>query len=549
MPTIAQHHIPHHLLRIQRRGLRALIFLVAISAASFIFAVPASAQIGPAAAPQTATPAVQLPLSGRSAETGGTVKATETPIAGVTTSVNTINSTVQATGNYSGSTPSTKLMPFNGRLGFQEAILRALSYNLGQSGATQAVRQAEGQAKSVRANLLPNLTGTAMENVETEDLRALGFRFNFPGFNFPQVIGPFNYVDFRAHLSQTVLDVTSLNNYRSSNDITRAQRYSAMDARDLIVLAVGGAYLQVTAAKARLAAEQAQVDAADAVYQQSVQQLARGIIAKVDADKNQVQLLTEQTRLLSLQNDYAKQKINLARMVGLPPTDHYEVVDEIPFAPAMPLTVDDAVTQALAQRADLKAADAQLQAAVRAKAAARAERYPSISVNADVGGIGVTPSQLQTTYTATANMKIPIWQGGRVSGDVEQADATLTQRRAEFEDLRGQIEGDVRSAFLDLQAAASQVEVAQRNVQVTREASELTRQKLEAGVSTTVDYTQAQETATGAQLDYINAVFAHNIAKLSLARAMGRAAKSLPDFLRLPPAPVSAPQPTITHTP
>lgn len=113
----------------------------------------------------------------------------------------------------------------------------------------------------------------------------------------------------------------------------------------------------------------------------------------------------------------------------------------------------------------------------------------------------------------------------------------MAQRRAEFEDLKGQTEGDVRSAFLDLQAAASQVEVALKNVQVTREAAELTRQKLDAGVSTTVDYTQAQESATSAQFDYINAVFAHNIAKLSLARAMGRAAKSLPEFLKLPQAP------------
>lgn len=536
MATMAQQQILHGITRTRPRCIRALIFLTAFVATSLALALPAAAQIAPST-PQQATPAAQLPLSGRTSQTNGTVKASESPIAGVTTSVNTLNSTVQTQGAYTGSTSSTKLMPFNGKLGFQEAILRALSYNLGQTGATQALRQAEGQAKSTRAALLPNITGTVIENVQTEDLRALGFRFNFQGFSIPQVIGPFNYIDFRAHLSQTVVDLTALNNYRATNDITRANRYSAIDARDLVVLAVGGAYLQVTAAKARLAAEQAQVEAANAVFQQSVQQLAQGIIAKVDADKNQVQLLTEQQRLFSLENDFAKQKINLARMIGLPPNQNYEVTDDIPYSPAVPLTVDDALKQAFDQRADLKAADAQLQAAVRAKAAARAERYPSISVNADFGGIGVTPGQLQNTYTAAANMKIPIWQGGRVSGDVEQADATLAQRRAEYEDLKGQIESDVRSAFLDLEAAASQVEVALKNVQVTREAAELTRQKLEAGVSTTVDYTQARESATSAQFDYINAVFAHNIAKLSLARAMGRAAKSLTEFLKLPQAP------------
>lgn len=505
----------------------------AVLLACIAVAFPAAAQF-PVPQAQQSTPPVQLPLSGRTAQTNGSVTTAETSVPGVTTSVDTLNLNVQVQGQYAGSTLGIAKMPFNGKLGFQEAILRALAFNLGQTGVTQALRQAQGQARTSLSSLLPNISGTVLETVETENLRAYGFRFNFQGFSIPSLIGPFNYIDFRAHLSQTVLDMTALNNYRAMQEVTQASRYSAQDARVLIVLAVGGSYLQATAAKARLAAEQAQVKAANAVYQQSLEQYNRGVLAKVDADKNQVQLLTEQQRLLTLQNEYAKQKINLARMVGLPANDNYELIDEIPYAPVMSVTVDEALKQAFESRADLKAADAQVQAAARGISAARAERYPSVAVTADFGGIGVNPNQLQTTYTATANVKIPIWQGGRVEGDVEQAAAVLAQRRAEYNDLKGQIESDVRTAFLDLQAAASQVEVAQRNVQVTREAAELTHQKLEAGVTTTVDYTQAQESATSAEFDYINAVFDHNIAKLSLARAMGRGVKDLPQFLRLP---------------
>lgn len=519
------------------RGIRPVllrrVLTLIVLAAQVALAFPLLAQFAPPAQRQTPQ-AVQLPLSGRTAQSNGTVQTTESPIAGVTNSVNTLNSTVQVQGAYAGSTLGTAQMPFSGKLGLREAILRALAYNLGQTAATQAVRQAEGQAHAMRSGLLPSVDGTITEDVQTTDLSAVGFRFSFPGFAIPTIIGPFNYIDFRAHLSQTIFDFTALNNYRATTDVTRANRYVAQDARDLIVLAVGGAYLQTTAAKARLASEQAQVSAANAVYEQSMQQLSQGIIAKVDADRNQVQLLTEQQRLLSLQNDYAKQKINLARMVGLPPNDEYEITDEIPYAPGGPITVEDALKQAFAQRADLKAADAQMQAAEHARAAARAERYPSLNVNGDYGGIGVNPAQLQTTFTATASLKIPIWQGGQAQADVEQADATLTQRRAEYEDLKGQIESDVRSAVLDLKAAASQVEVAQKNLEVSREAAELTHQKLDAGVSTTVDYTQAQEAVTSAQFDLINAVFAHNISKLSLARAIGRAADALPQFLKLP---------------
>jgi outer membrane protein TolC len=139
---------------------------------------------------------------------------------------------------------------------------------------------------------------------------------------------------------------------------------------------------------------------------------------------------------------------------------------------------------------------------------------------------------LQTTYTATASLKIPIWQGGRAEGDIQQADAALSQRRAEFEDLKGQIESDVRSAYLDLQASASQVEVSQRNVQVTKEALDLTHQKVEVGVIDNVQYVQAQELVTNAEFDYINGVFAYNIAKLNLARAMGRAVDGLPEMFK-----------------
>lgn len=505
-----------------------------VLAASIMLGAPAFAQLGPPSGQSQGAQATQLPLSGRTAQTNGSVKTSEQPAPSTTATVNTLNPSVQVQGAYSGSVPGVAKLPFNGKLGLQEAIQRGLVYNLGQTGATQALRQSQGQSKVALSGLLPNVNGTVNENFQTTDLRAQGFRFNFPGFSIPAVIGPFNYADVRAHVSQTILDFAAIDNYRAANEVMNANRYSAQDARDLIVLAVGGTYLQTVATKARVASEEAQLKSANAVYQQSLQQFEQGLIAKVDADENQVQALTHQQRLLSLRNDLAKQKITLARMIGLPVNDQYDITDDVPFSPATPLTLEDALSQAFKQRADLKAADAQVRAAERAHAAARAEHYPSLVVTGDYGGIGVNPSQMQTTYTAQASLKIPIWQGGRAQGDIEESDAALAQRRAEDEDLKGQIESDVRSAYLDLQAAASQVELAQKNVEVTKEALELTRQKVEAGVIDTVQYVQAQETVTNAEFDYINGVFAHNIAKLSLARAMGRAANTLAEVLKTP---------------
>ena len=84
--------------------------------------------------------------------------------------MNTLNPSVQVQGAYAGSTPGVAKMPFNGKLGLREAIQRGLAYNLGQTGATQALRQAQGQSKVALSSLLPNLNGTVNENVQTTDL-------------------------------------------------------------------------------------------------------------------------------------------------------------------------------------------------------------------------------------------------------------------------------------------------------------------------------------------------------------------------------------------
>ena len=474
----------------------------------------------------------QLPLSGRNAQ-GGSVTAVESAIPGTTSSVNTINSTVQVQGPFGGSASSVAKTPFSGKLSLREAIDRGVEFNLGAVGLTDAVRQARGQTKVVRSALLPNLNASLSETVQQTNLQALGIKFNLPipGFASPTVIGPFNYFDLRATLSQTVIDLTARNNYLAAKSVESANELSVADARDLVVLAVGGAYLQIIAARARIDAARAQLETADALYKQAAEQRAAGVIAQTDLNRSQIQMLTQQQRLISLENDYAKSKINLARLTGLPPNDKYEISDAIPFAAAPPITFDEALNQALAQRSDLKAAQAQVEAAELARSAANAERLPSFAVKADYGVIGTNPSQSHGTFAVTGTVRIPIWQGGRTKGQMEIAEASLSQRRAELEDIKGRIESEVRNAYLDLQASASQVDVARKNIDVATQNLSLTRQRFDAGVSDNVEVVQSQEALATAHLDYINSVFAHNLAKLSLARAIGRAAEALPQFL------------------
>jgi outer membrane protein TolC len=515
------------------RPFGSVVFLTVLAGAGSVFAQPSSG----GGASSSGPPAAALPASGRNNQ-GGSVGAAEQPVAGTTASVNTLNPSVQISGPYSGSARSTTAMPFSGKLSLQEALQRGLAYNLGAVGLAQTVRQTGAQVTVARSALLPNINGNLTETVEQNDLAALGLKFTVPGFRIPTVFGPYNYFALQATLTQTVANLTAIHNYRSAQATARASQYSLQDARDLVTLAVGGAYLQVLAAQARVDAAQAQLDTANAVFHQSTEQHGQGVLAQLNVDQSQVRTLTQQQQIITLRNDLAKQKINLARLTGLAPNAGYQLTDSFPFSPAPVQNVDAAVAQAEQQRADLKAAQSHVEAAAKALSAARAERLPSAAVSGDYEVIGTTPAHSHGAFMVVGTLSIPLWQGGRTAGDIAQAEAVLAQRRAELEDTRGQIEAEVRQACLDLEAAAGQVEVARKNVQVAQEALEMARARMEAGVINTVEVVQAQQTVASAQLDLINSVFAHNLGKLSLARALGHTSEQIPGLLKPQTAPL-----------
>lgn len=481
--------------------------------------------------------AAPLPLSGRAPQ-AGTVTATQQSQPG--NGVNTLLPTLNASGAYAGGIPAAT--PFNGRLSLRDAIERGLGYNLGAAQWSYTVRQAEGQTRVARSALLPNLNGSLSQVVQQTDLKATGIRFNPPltgigaGFSFPTVVGPFSYQQLQASLTQSIFNLTQWNNYRASRETLAANRDLQLDAQDQVVLGVGGAYLGVLAAEDRLEAARAQLETANAILARSQQQQNVGAVPQLTVNQNQVQASIQQLQLTTLQNDVDKRKINLARMVGLPPRADYTLTNHAPFAPPPPLTLTQALAEALAQRADLKAAAAQASAAQREVAAARSERLPSANFSGNYGVLGTSVwESSHGVFTLNGTVNLPLWQGGRVTGDLQQADAALAQRQAEEQDLRSQIEAEVRESYLDLDAAASEVKVARNNLQVAEQTLAMTRDRFQAGVINTVELIQAQQQLALAQQDFINSVYAHNVAKLTLARELGGAPASWTRFVQVRP--------------
>ncbi|MGB9286315.1 MAG: TolC family protein, partial [Candidatus Sulfotelmatobacter sp.] len=384
---------------------------------------------------------------------------------------------------FTGSEPEGKATSEVLQLNFQEAIDLGLRNNLGLLISGDQAITARGERWKELSNLLPNLQAQLQENVETESLTALGFKSNVFPFPVPRVIGPFNYLDARASVSQSVFNFKDLEQMRAASERLKSAEYNYKDARELVVLAVGNAYLLSISDAARIETAQAQVTNAQALYDKAVDQQRAGLNPAIDTLRSQVELQTREQQLIAARADFAKQKLSLARIIGLPPGQEFVLTEKAPFQALTPLPIDVYLQRAYASRSDYQAAQAQVRAAELARRAATAGHYPTLGFNANYGDIGVNPGQSNGTWQVDGGLTIPIFAGGKTHSDVLEAEAQLKQARSQLGDLRGRIDYEVRSALLDLNAAADQVEVARSSVELAEEALTQSRDRFSAGVT------------------------------------------------------------------
>ncbi len=439
-----------------------------------------------------------------------------------------------------GSAPEGKATADVLQIDFKDAIDRGLRNNLGLLLASDQTQMARGERWKELSELLPNVSAHVLENVQTQSLAALGFNkllplLSAPGSNagaFPRVVPAFNYFDARASLSQSLFNFRNLERERSASESLKASQFSYKDAREMVVLAVGNSYLQAIAAGARVETTEAQVKSAQALYDKAADQLKAGLSPAIDALRSQVELQTRQQQLIVARNDLAKLKLNVARIIGLPPGQEFVLTEKAPYQALTPLPLDTYLQRAYAARSDYQAAVAQVRAAELSRSAAAAGRYPTIDINANLGDIGVNPAQSNGTWQVNGGISIPIFAGNRVHSDVLEADAQLKQARSQLGDLRGRIDYEVRSALLDLNAAAEQVGVASSSVDLADQALTQSQDRFTAGVADNLEVVQAQEAVASAHESYIQSLYFHNLSKVELAYAIGNAEQGVKQYLK-----------------
>jgi outer membrane protein TolC len=430
---------------------------------------------------------------------------------------------------FSGSVP-IKAVAGRIQLSLQDAIDLGLKHNLGLLLSRADTRAARGQRWQELSALLPHVTAAPYAAESKVNLAEAGLANVADRFHLSQSVGPFSYFDARAAVTQTLFDWQSINLARAAGQSVKAADYTLADAHDLVVLAVGYVYFQAVADEARIATDEAQVQTAQALFDQATDQVKAGTAADIDALRTKVELQTRQQQLIQAKNDFAIQKITVARAIGLGPSQEFDLKDKSTYQSLENLTLDQALTRAYTSRSDYRAAVSDVRAAELSRKAAVAGYFPSLSFDADYGTGGAHPSDSTRVYDVRGILSIPIFTGNRVHGDIQQADARLEWSRERLDNSRAQIEADVRMALLNLQSSAEQVKVAESNISLADQTLAQSRDRFTAGVTDTVEVVQSQQAVASAHEQYISSLYNYNFAKISLIRALGAGEQGVKEY-------------------
>jgi outer membrane protein TolC len=411
-------------------------------------------------------------------------------------------------------------------LGLDDAIDRGLKHNLQVLLAAQSERSVRGQISTAFYALVPNMKATAYTNTVEIDLAAMGFKpSSLAGFGIPagalSTIVKLDTTNAQLGADQVLFNLPDFYLYSAAKKAANVLAMNTLNARGNVVQLVGTQYLATLADEAQIADAQALVTADEEVLRQATLSHDAGVGTNIDVIRARVQLQSEQQTVVRDQNAFAKDKIALNRLIGLPADQELTLTDTVPYSDLAELPLDQAKTVAYRRRKDLLALEAQLEVAQRARKAVKYERMPSLAFNGYYGVIGETHGLYHGVFTAQGVLKIPIFEEGRFRGETEATAAQEIALQHQIESLRVNIDAQIRASMMDVNTSAALVKVARSNVDLATQALADTRDRFTSGVDDSLPVVQAQATLASAQSRLIATEFQFNQAKLNLARNTG----------------------------
>ncbi len=411
-------------------------------------------------------------------------------------------------------------------LSLDDAIERGMKRNLQIELSQQNERYVHGQVLTVKNSLLPSMTAQAQTGTQEINLAALGFKpgslvaLGIPAGTISEIV-KVSTTSAQLSLNQQLFNVPAYFLYRAAQKADTAASLTTLNTRGTVALQVGTQYLLALADAAQIENAQALVKSNEVSLQQATASHDAGVGTNLDVLRARVQLQTQQQVLINAENTFAKDKIQLNRLIGLPAGQELKLTDTAPYAEFAELPLEEAKALAFERRKDLLSLQAQLEVAERTRKAVKFERLPALSFDGYYGVLGETQGLYHGVFSAAGKMKFPIFQEGQLRGELEVAEAQKHALQQQIDSLKVTIEQQIRASMLDVQASADLVKVAQSNVGLATEQLQQASDRFAAGVDDNLAVVQAAATLADAQSRLVNTLYQYNQSKLQLARNTG----------------------------
>lgn len=417
---------------------------------------------------------------------------------------------------------TTDKMPIS----IDEAVQRGMQYNLQQILYRQNERAVHGEILTVGNNLLPTVQAQVESSAQEINLAAMGFKasslsgLNIPGGKFAEIV-KVNTTAAQLNVSQALFNLPAYEFYRAARKAELVAQLNTKLGRGNVVLFVGTKYLQCLADSAQIANAIALERSDEVALRQTTLSHDAGVGINLDVLRAKVQLQTQQQVRIGAENTLAKDKIALARLIGLPADQDLILSDTVPFAELATLSEPDALKLAFTRRKDYLALEAQIDVAQYTAKAVRYQRLPTLAFGGYYGVLGETTGLYHGDFVAQGRLQFPIFQEASLRGESEVASAQIVRVKSQLASLRIDIEEQIRANMLDVQSSSDLVKVARSNVALsTQELSDAT-DRFTAGITDDLPLVQAQATVAAAQNRLVQSEFQYNQSKLALARSIG----------------------------
>lgn len=409
-------------------------------------------------------------------------------------------------------------MSIDGPLTLEQSVQLALANNPEIAATRWDVSAAVAKRATAEANRWPTLNFEAGYTHSLNALRLIPASYNGETGNFDNDISQADFV-FNLPLF-TGGRIT--NTISASELLEKSQEKRLARTREELVFNVSNTFYLMLGQLEVMRSLEFSVTAMEEHRNRVSELMAAQKAAKVDLLRTEVRLADLQQNLVKERNVFAIEKRLLANLLGVAHlADSFSITGTLAVAPYNLLPVEELISVALRNRNDFRAAQAGLKAQAKMVQVATAGYWPTVALHGGYGARLAGSGENEDEGLIGLTMSVPLFEGGRTKGQVNQERAGLRAAEERLRKLELQIRQDVETAVLDTQSSSKRIDTTRQAIDQARESLRIERMKYDLGSGSMTDVLDAQSALLQSETNYAGALADLHIALERLTLATG----------------------------